>query len=188
MQYGFSLVEMLVTMFVVVLVTSLVTLSVTSDGEDIRFDAQVRSLARVSSYALDEAQMRGVDMGLLLQMVDDDGESRYRYSWMERRPEGWREPEEDIDIFRGQTFSPDIELYLELEDLVVTDLDIDPEKATPTPQVVFYASGETIAGAIEVHQKNSGEVLWRVEWDMLGRFSLMPRGEQVEEPLYGDIN
>ena len=60
-QGGFSLLELLVALFVVVIITSLVTLSVNSGGEDIELDATVKSLADVSSYALDEAQLRGVN-------------------------------------------------------------------------------------------------------------------------------
>ena len=88
-QRGFSLLELLVTLFVVVLITSLVTLNVTSGGYDIRLEAKVRNLADVASYALDEAQMLGRDYGLLLQQLDVDGEVVYSYSWRERLPEGW---------------------------------------------------------------------------------------------------
>ena len=38
---GFSLLELLVTLFVVVLITSLVTLTVTSGGQDIQLEAQL---------------------------------------------------------------------------------------------------------------------------------------------------
>ena len=66
-QQGFSLLELLVALIVVVLVTTMVNLTVSSGGQDVRLEAQVRNLADVASYALDEAQMTGVDYGLLLQ-------------------------------------------------------------------------------------------------------------------------
>jgi hypothetical protein len=43
--------------------------------------------------------------------------------------------------------------------------------------VVFYASGETTVGAITVRQMETGDVLWRIEWDLLGRFEVLRRGE-----------
>ena len=49
------------------------------------------------------------------------------------------------------------------------------------PQVVLYASGETTPGAIEVRRRDNSELLWRVEWDLLGRFELLRRGEAEEE-------
>ena len=72
---GFSLLELLVALFVVVLVTSLVSLSIGSGGRDQHLQGQVRSLANVAGYALDEAQLRGVDYGLVLfSRFGGDGE------------------------------------------------------------------------------------------------------------------
>ena len=62
-QRGFSLLELLVALFVVVLITSMVSLSVTSGGPDVRMEAMVRNLVDVAEYALDEAQMTGQDYG-----------------------------------------------------------------------------------------------------------------------------
>ena len=59
---GFSLLELLVALFVVMVITSLVTVNVNSGGQEIQLEAKVRSLANISSYALDEAQMNGTDM------------------------------------------------------------------------------------------------------------------------------
>ena len=53
---GFSLLELLVTLFVIVLVTSLVTLNVTSGGGDIRLESSLRDLADGAAYARDEAE------------------------------------------------------------------------------------------------------------------------------------
>jgi hypothetical protein len=49
------------------------------------------------------------------------------------------------------------------------------------PQVIFYASGEATVGAINVRRREDGDMLWRIEWDLLGRFDLLPRGEEIEE-------
>jgi hypothetical protein len=46
---------------------------------------------------------------------------------------------------------------------------------------VFYASGETTVGAINVRDQESGDLLWRIEWDLLGRFELLRRGELAED-------
>ena len=180
-QRGFSLLELLVTLFVVVLITSLVTLNVTSGGYDIRLEAKVRNLADVASYALDEAQMLGRDYGLLLQQLDVDGEVVYSYSWRERLPEGWRRPDSGKDIFAQQQLPPEVELLLELEDVPVAEIPLGGGEEEAAPQVVLYASGETTAGAIEVRRRETSELLWRVQWDLLGRFELLHRGELEEE-------
>ena len=53
----------------------------------------------------------------------------------------------------------------------------------PEPQVVFYASGETTPGSMELRDEDSGELLWRLEWDLLGRFEVLRDGEAPGEPL-----
>lgn len=184
---GFSLLELLVTLFVVVLITSLVTLTVTSGGQDIQLEAKVRNLADVAGYALDEAQFLGRDYGLLLQEVSVDGEPVFRYEWRERLPEGWRPPRSGKDVFAPQELPPGLELQLQLEDVPVTELGlaVDPDEEEVSPQVVFYASGETTAGSIDLRQRADGELLWRVEWDLLGRFEVLRRGE-ADEDLFDD--
>jgi general secretion pathway protein H len=181
-QAGFSLLELLVTLFVVVLVTSLVTLNIGSGGRDIELEAQVRSLADVASYALDEAQLLGVDYGLLLERLEAGGELVYGYRWLERRPEGWREPGSGKELFAAQTLPADVELQLELEDVPVAEIAAAEGEGEPSPQVVLYASGEMTPGALELWRRNGGELLWRVEWDLLGRFSLLRRGVPAEAP------
>jgi len=178
---GFSLLELLVTLFVVVLVTSLVTLTVGSGGQDIRLEAKVRNLADVASYALDEAQMTGLDYGLLLQRDDADGELVYIYSWRERQPGGWQLPANGKDVFAAQDMPPEVELELELENVPVAELSLAGGEEEATPQVLLYASGETVPGAIDVRLRENGELLWRVEWDLLGRFDVLRRGEREDE-------
>lgn len=179
-QRGFSLLELLVTLLVVVLITSMVTLTVGSGGQDIRLAAKVRNLADVASYALDEAQMMGIDYGLLLQRADAGGEVVYTYGWRERRPEGWREPATGKDVFAEQSMPPEVELELELEDVPFAELSLADGEQDATPQVVLYSSGETIPGAIDVRRRDSGKLLWRVEWDLLGRFEVLQRGERED--------
>jgi hypothetical protein len=77
--------------------------------------------------------------------------------------------------------APDLELRLELEGVPLADLALQDSGDEATPQVILYASGETVAGAIDVQRRDSGELLWRLEWDLLGRFSLLLRGEPEED-------
>lgn len=185
-QRGFSLLELLVVLMVVVLMTSLVNLSVSSGGQDIKLESQVRGLADVASYALDEAQMTGVDYGLFLQEQQQAGEAIYSLQWLQRQIDGWEEPSNGGEMFAAQELPPGVALELELEDAPVMELsldddDYDEDEERIRPQVVFYASGETTVGAINVRQVDNGDLLWRIEWDLLGRFKLLRRGQSEEE-------
>lgn len=183
-QRGFSLLELLVTLFVIVLVTSLVSLTVGTGGQDILLESKVRNLADVAGYALDEAQLGGRSYGLLLERGLVEGEEVDSYRWLQwSPPDGWREPAGNKEVFAAQQLPAQVELQLELEDVPIVELSPLAATEQPDPQVVFYASGETTAGAVDVRQRDSGELLWRVEWDLLGRFEVLRRGEAQDEPL-----
>ena len=181
-QRGFSLLELLVALAVVVLVTSMVSLTFTYGGQDIRLESTVRNLADVASYALDEAQMTGVDYGLLLEEELDAGGALYSYRWLERQIDGWDDPESGKELFAQQYLPPGIALELELEDAPLENLSLDDDgKKILNPQVVFYSSGEATVGAINVRLLDNSELLWRIEWDLLGSFDILRRGEVYEE-------
>jgi prepilin-type N-terminal cleavage/methylation domain-containing protein len=184
-QGGFSLLELLVALFVIVLVTSLVSLNLSSGGRDIELEARVRNLADVAAYALDEAQMTGRDYGLLLRQEVVEGETVYSYAWLERYAGGWRPPQSGKDVFADQSLPPGFELQLELEDSPFKEDSLAGAGAgeDARPQVVFYSSGETTVGAVDVRRRDNGELLWRVQWDLLGRFAVLPRGEEPEDAL-----
>jgi len=183
-QRGFSLLELLVALMVIVLVTTMVNLTVSSGGQDIQLESMVRNLADVGSYALDEAQMTGGDFGLLIEEEVATGETSYSYRWLERAIDGWRDPLSGKEVFARQQLPPGVGLELELEDAPVVELSLDEKKDEAealAPQVVFYASGETTVGAINVRELGSGDLLWRVQWDLFGRFDVLRRGVADEE-------
>ena len=182
-QRGFSLLELLVALIVVVLFTSLANLTINSGGQDIQLQSTVYNLADVAGYALDEAQMTGVDYGLLLREDQDTGETIYSYQWLARGLDGWGAPISGKELFAEQRLPPGIALELELEDAPFVELspDDDGEAEIISPQVVFYASGEATVGTINVFQVEDGELLWRIEWDLFGRFDVLRRGEAEEE-------
>ncbi len=181
---GFSLLELLVALFVIVLITSMVSFNFTSGGQEVELESKVRNLASVAAYALDEAQMSGVDYGLLVEERLEGAEVIYRYQWLERALDGWRMPASGKDLFEAQVMPPGISLQLELQDAPLVELSLEDEGSDiVAPQVVFYASGETTVGAIDVMRIDDGELLWRVEWDLLGRFEILRRGIPDDEDL-----
>ena len=181
---GFSLLEILVVLIVIVIITSTVTLTVSSGGEDVVLESQVRTLADVAQFALDEAQMSGESYGLLLTETFEAGIPLATYYWYRRDLDGWTELG-DQEVFKTGVLPPGIELELELPDAVTSDTEIDAEEGDEEerilPQLMFYASGEMTEGALNVRRREDSDLLWRLEWDLLGRFEVMRRGEPEPE-------
>ena len=179
-QSGFSLLEILVVIFVIVMLTSMVTLNVGSGGQDIKLESQLRGLVDTAHYAIDEAQFTGLDYGLRVEQQYAQEGSQFLFRWQERRIDGWQEPNSGKEIFVTQTLPPEVALELEIEQSPFEETETD-EETVQHPQIVLYSSGETTVGAINIRQVEGGELLWRIEWDLLGRFKLLNRGVPEEE-------
>jgi len=176
---GFSLIEMLVVLFVIVLMTSLVTLNVNSGASDRVVQERLETLIAIAGYALDEAQFTGSDFGVLfVNTVNDRGEATMTAHWRQRLAQGWRLPQQSPEIFVAQEFPEDVRLRLMLDDVEVVPLSEDA--ASPlsgvTPQWLILASGETQAGELVIRRVEDDSMLWRLQWDPLGRFEQF-RGE-----------
>ena len=179
-QRGFSLLEMLVTLFVIVLVTSLVTLNVGSGDADLALQSSVESLARTGNYALDEAQFTGTDYGLLMTLEPGDKGPVYHYRWLERGPSFWRTPGSGKDVFQAGELPAGLELELVLDDVIQDEASFVDLPEKPAPQLTLYASGETMPGTLTLIDAESGDVLWRLDWDLLGNFRAR-RGYELDE-------
>ena len=180
-QRGFSLVELLVAMFVIILITSMVSLNVNSGSSDVQLETAVHGLADSAAYALDEAQFLGQDYGLLVEQKFDPGATRFSYSWHARYIDGWKIPESGKEVFAAREMPEGIALELEIENSPFQEVDLDEDEELLQPQFVFYASGETTIGAINVRRAEDSELLWRIEWDLLGRFQVLRRGIPEDE-------
>ncbi|QFU75019.1 prepilin-type N-terminal cleavage/methylation domain-containing protein [Halioglobus maricola] len=178
-QRGFSLLELLVTLFVVVLVTSLVTLNVGGGAGDYELEGQVDELLDTATYALDEAQFLGWDFGLLI-VREYSRDPSYTLQWLERGPDRWSAPRSGKDVFAELELPPGVELELELDGVLLQQDVFSPREELPEPQIVFYSSGETAPGNLVIRASDTGDLLWRVEWDLLGNFRALHRGEESE--------
>lgn len=175
---GFSLLELLLTLVIIGLIVSMAGLSVSSGRRPYQIEAAARHFADVAEYALDEAQLRGTDMGMLLETHAGREETVYSYRWLQRAGNVWRVAPFDEDAYGRRDLPPGVEVVLEMEEseTELTDEADREEGLQPAPQVVFYASGETTPGIMSWLDRESGELLWELEWDLIGRIELRPRG------------
>lgn len=179
-ELGFSLLEMLIVLFVIVMLTSLVSLNMSAgDGERAR-QQQLAALRDAVRYALDEAQFSGRDFGLLLHFSGgaDGGQT---LSFRERLPQGWRNPARPSDALEAIEIDADTDLTLILDGTAVTAAPAEAANALTgaTPQWLFLASGETQSGELLWRRRDSGDLIGRLSWDALGRFEIY-RGDEEE--------
>jgi general secretion pathway protein H len=72
-------------------------------------------------------------------------------------------------------------LELELDGVVQEQETLVITTQNPQPQIILYASGETLPGALDMRASDNGELLWRIEWSLLGDFRALQGGEPTEE-------
>ena len=181
-QTGFSLIEMLAVVFVVVLLTSLVSLNVGSGSSDISRENKVREVAALLGYALTEAELSGTDHGLLIHRLDGF-EGSYGGLWLRRYDQGWAEPLSRNTAFEDVFFEPDIELELRLDEQPPVDIDALADDTNPPPQLILFAGGEVTPGELDWIDLRSGDLLYRLRWDLFGRMTFMPKGIEPDEAL-----
>ncbi len=181
---GFSLVEMLVVMVVVVLLLGMVSLNLNSGASDGEVERLVDRLEATVAYALDEAQFSGSDFGLLLvRGQDQNGNPELVGHWRQRLPDGWNTPRRSEEFFAPLQFpaSVDASLVLEQQQVIPENPDASDPINGVAPQWWFSSGGETATGSLLLTDVASGDTLWLLEWDLLGRFERY-RGND-REPL-----
>lgn len=177
---GFSLIELLVAVLVIVLLTTVVSLNVGSGGGDISRASEVSHLAALLGYVQGEAELSGVDHGLYLERTNIDGDPRYTAYWLRRYDQGWAAPRSSADVLEPMGFEPGVELELALvgdPEVLITER--DPE-LNPTPQILLFASGEITEGELDWIDRQTGDLLFRLRWDLFGRTTLMPKGRESD--------
>jgi prepilin-type N-terminal cleavage/methylation domain-containing protein len=178
---GFSLIELLVAVFVIVLLTGVVSLNVGRGGADLALESEVRHVSGLLAFASAEAGMSGADHGLLLGRDDAMSVEIYQGIWLRRYDQGWALPRSSTEVFAPLPLAEGYELQLTLEGQPDIELQpYDPELNMP-PQIIAWAGGEMTPGALEWRDIRTGDVVYRLEWDLLGRMTTLPRG--VSEDL-----
>lgn len=177
---GFSLIELLVAVFVIVLLTGVVSLNVGRGGADLALESEVRHVSGLLAFASAEAGMSGVDHGLLLGRDDAVGVEMYQGIWLRRYDQGWASPRTSAEVFAPLPLAEGYELELTLEGQPDVELQRYDLELNPPPQIVAWAGGEMTPGALEWRDRRTGDVLYRLEWDLLGRMKTLPKGAPEE--------
>ena len=176
---GFSLIELLVALLVIVLLTSVVSLNV-GGGQALKRTEEVRHLAATMGYAQTQAELAGSDFGLLIEREVNAGDDRYVGRWLQRFDQGWAQPSAVSDVLEPFIFESGAHLMLALIDDPDVLIQASNPELNPVPQVVFFAGGEVAEGELDWIDAVSGELLFRLQWDLFGRTEILPRGQRKE--------
>lgn len=178
---GFSFIELLVALFVIVLLTGVVSLNVGRGGADLQLEGEVRYLANLLSFSGAEAGMAAADHGLLIATDATSQVTRYQGIWLRRYDQGWASPRAGTEVFVPFVFMAGTELLLTLEGQPGVEIPTYDPTLNAAPQIVMLAGGEMTPGSLEWLDDHTGELLYRLEWDLLGRLTVLPKGEPLIE-------
>jgi len=167
-QRGFTLIEILVAVFVIVMVASVVMLNLNSPARDRMAEQHAQSLSNMLNYALDEAEFSAQAYGLFMWRNlgrDESIDLEFR-----RLDEGlWRRVEDEV-LSAPLVFDSPLELRVHSEGGLV-ELEAKPEDETQLRPVFWlWPSGEMSVGNIEIRDPVSpSEEDWMVSWTLFGQ-------------------
>jgi general secretion pathway protein H len=139
---GFTLIEMLVVVFIIGIIAAGVLLSVSITGTDHELQTESERLATLMNYARDEAEMQTRELGLACSA------SGYEFFAFDPRTALWGGIPED-DALRARTLPAGLTLKLNVEghDIVFKP----PNKTDPKkPDVMIFSNGDLSAFELTV--------------------------------------
>lgn len=172
---GFTLLEVLVVVFIIGVVATLALLSVDNSAGDDRLQREARRLHTLLGIAGEEAVLFGVELGF---EVTADG-----YRFMRLDADGWTPVTATDHPLRPRTLEGNVTLRLVREDeerrrLVGSDDDDDEEDGGPRPDVLFLSSGEITP--FELSMTASGaQARYRLEGKLTGELDMQRVAEDA---------
>lgn len=169
---GFSLIEIMVVIFIIGICVGMVSLVVSRGGPDTELREIAKRFTTLGEFASERAILNGDPVGLLLEPpawqeeLDENLEKSWRYRWQQVTLAGW---EDDPDI-EPVTLPPSVQLDVTVEGQM-WEWEDAPEVKLPV--AVFYPSGEVTTFTVEfrdqrmpdfsqhVEVNSWGEVVWR---------------------------
>lgn len=176
-QHGFTLIEISVVLLIVGIITTFLVLSIGNRPLDDRMHNEARRLHQLIGLAADEAQLKGVQIGLQL------GSDGYRFLRL-NNDQRWVIYDSDGPLRPRSLPKPfTLSLYLEGHAIKAADLqqhsDSDDnndsnssdDKKNVVPQILILSSGEMTAFKLNLGAPNQA-LYYELSGDALGRLKL----------------
>lgn len=157
-QNGFTLLELLVVLFIIGISVTFATLSFSGRAIEDQLDNEARRLKQIMRLAAEESVLQGVELGM-----KSDGE---KYSFLLIGEEGWVAYEGDTP-FKVHSLPDGIQLEVTVEDFSLPV----PEENELLPQIVFLSSGELTPFALDLTAETS-KVFYRFSGLLTGEVKM----------------
>ncbi len=145
---GFTLIEVLVVVFIIGILVSVSLISVHALGRDTEIRDETRRLVGIITAVQEQAQMEGRDFGLRLV------EQQYEFLTYDPRRDLWQ-PVEGDDLLRPRRLAPGLNFRLRLEGREASlRPPTDPKKPSP-PQIDILGSGDLTAFELKLQREDS---------------------------------
>lgn len=179
-EAGFSLIEIMVVIFIIGLSLSMVGLSLNRGGpRDDMYDA-VEKFMGLAQFAGERAILSGETMGLLLEpplwQADrgaDIDEIGWRYRWYTSSSEGWME----LENLPAVSLPPSIELVVEIDEML---WEYEDQLDRTTPIVAYYPTGDITQVAIHLSDERDRDFEQNIEVDENGELVWLEAPELPE--------
>lgn len=177
MNRGFTLVELLVVLFIIGITLSFATLSINGNNASERLQREAQRLQALMAIAKEDAVLFGVEIGLDV--------TREGYRFVRLHPDGWRVIHGGDMPLQARQLPEDMALRLlerEDDDKTVrtfsantrTNDDRDNEESEsrgPSPEILFLSSGTTLPFKFELFSKNTN-VRFLFEGERSGKLTM----------------
>lgn len=135
---GFTLIEILVVVFIMAVVISVAALSIGNSGRDAQLDEESRRIEGLLGLLHERAVLEGRDFGLRVEPA------AYEFLVYVPAQDRWERMSQERE-FRHRELPKGVSFQLQLDSQTVVLKPVDPNLSTdlvPTPQIAVAASGE----------------------------------------------
>jgi general secretion pathway protein H len=205
-QRGFTLLEIVLVMFVVGIAFGMVAISIGGGTRPYEIKSAAKSLYASAALASEEAILTNTQFGLRFDIDPEypGPDDHYLYSWYQFDPMNMRWIKlEDHDVLKAGKLPEHIRLQIEIEgqplvigarEKQVSKLALEQKqeeegKGDPEyPDIFFMSSGELSAFTVRMSDKDLQEYEgeYRVEGEMVGRVKYILPGDDEDSSHKGD--
>lgn len=164
-QQGFTLIEILVVVFIVGLTAGMVSLSIGNDKKDSAPYQETQTLLQTINFVSEYAALNGEVIAMFVREEDAEDELAQRrcYSWQRLRDNYWSAL--PGDILPEHCMPPKLTWELTVEDRLYV---YDPDLEVHPPVLVFSPSGEATPVEMALFESAVSDTAQHIEIDMMG--------------------